>query len=66
MIYFIIDNKRIKCKEINENVTSTLYVKIFIKFKNNRDYFEIVIGEIYIIFEFFYDMIIEIKIIKFN
>ena len=36
------------------------------KFKNNRDYFEIIIDEIYIIIEFFCDIIIKIEIIKFN
>ena len=62
----MIDNKRIKYKKVDENVISTLYIKIFVKFKNNRNYFEIIINEIYIIFEFFCDIIIKIEIMKFN
>ena len=62
----MINNKRIKYKKIDENVISTLCIKIFMKFKNNRNYFKIIINKIYIIIEFFCDIIIKIEMMKFN
>ena len=65
-IYFIINNKRLKCKEIENNVISTLCAKISMSFKNDRKHLKTILIEIYIVFNLSCDMIMKVKLLKLN
>ena len=65
-IYFMINNKRLRCKKIENNVISTLCAKISVSFKNDRKHLKTILIEVHIVFNLFCDMIIKIKLLKLN
>ena len=65
-IYFMINNKRLRCKEIKNNVTLTLCAKISVSFKNDRKHLKTILIEVHIVFNLSCDMIMGIKLLKSN
>ena len=65
-IYFMINNKRLRCRKIENNVISTLCAKISVSFKNDRKHLRTILVEVHIVFNLFCDIIMKIKLLKSN
>ena len=65
-IYFMINNKRLRCRKVENNITLTLCAKISVSFKNDREHLRIILIEIHIVFNLSCDMIVKIKLLKSN
>ena len=62
----MINNKRLKCRKIENNVTSTLCAKISMSFKDDRKHLKTILIEVYIVFNLSCDMIMKVKLLKSN
>jgi len=66
LYYFIIKNKQLRYKKIDKTIISILCVKILLRFKNNKNRIKIIIEEVYIVSNLLCDVIVKIKLLKFN
>lgn len=64
--YVMLDNKRLRCKKVEGSVTFNFCATILLRFKDDRGFFNIISTKTHLVLDLSCDMIIEVKLMKFN